>query len=192
MSHFNWVFFSDSYTTCYPFRQIWHNGDNGHFQKIPPACCTNTMSYNVNLVALSQYRYRWLHSRVLEREKDQWTRLSRSSSALLDFEVSLYNLLGHRPPTTVLQRLRSWAILSIFPKLHPTSSMSAMRSSLHELFGLPLFLFPCGFHVRACRVMLDAGFRSGCPIQPMVFFLFRFQWGLALFAANVLHCRWFL
>ena len=35
-----------------------------------------------------------------------------------------------------------------------------------EFFGLSLFLLPCGFHVRACRVMLDVGFRSVCPIQP--------------------------
>ena len=107
-----------------------------------------------------------LLNRVMEREKDQRTRLSRSSSALLDFEVSLYTLPRHMPPTTVFQRLRSRAILSISPQLRPTSSMSDMRASLHQFSGLPLFLFPCGFHVRVCRVMLDAGFRSVCPIKP--------------------------
>ena len=35
-----------------------------------------------------------------------------------------------------------------------------------DFFGLPLFLLPLGFHVRACRVNLDVGFRSVCPIQP--------------------------
>ena len=94
------------------------------------------------------------------------------------------------PPTTVFQRLRSRAILSISPQLRPTSSMSDMRASLHQFSGLPLFLFPCGFHVRVCRVMLDAGFRSVCPIKPNK--IFRFQRALALFAAKVLHCRWFL
>ena len=75
-----------------------------------------------------------------------------------------YTLPDHRPPPTVLQRLRSWVILSISPQLRPTSTMSAMWSSLQELFGLPLL--PCVFYIRVCRVMLEAGFRSVCPILP--------------------------
>ena len=39
-------------------------------------------------------------------------------------------------------------------------------SRLQLLRGRPLFLFPCGFQVRAWRVVLDAGFLRVCPIQP--------------------------
>jgi len=73
MSHFNWIFFSGPCTTCCPFRQIWHIGS---FQKIPPVCCTNTKSYNVIMVALSQERYRWLHKYVLERTRLGWNSLA--------------------------------------------------------------------------------------------------------------------
>ena len=110
----------------------------------PLACCTNIMSYNVILVALSQYRYRWLHTRVLEREKDQRTRLSRSSSDLLDFEISRYTLPGHMPPSTVLQRL------------HPGPS----SISLPSCAPLPLCLF-WGRASRNYSVFLF----STCPVD---------------------------
>ena len=90
-------FVSDSCTTLLPFSTMltqWTLSED------PTCLWTNIMSYNVILVALSQYRHRWLHNRVLERDKDQRTKLSRSSSALLDFEVSRYTLPGHRPPST--------------------------------------------------------------------------------------------
>jgi hypothetical protein len=35
----------------------------------------------------------------------------------------------------------------------------------HEFFGLPLFLFPWGFHSKACFVMLLFAFLSVCPIH---------------------------
>ena len=35
--------------------------------------------------------------------------------------------------------------------------------------GLPLLLFPCGLQVRACLVMLLAGFLRVWPDQPLVF-----------------------
>ena len=35
----------------------------------------------------------------------------------------------------------------------------------HEFFGLPLFLFPRGFHSKACFVMLLFAFLSLCPIH---------------------------
>jgi len=43
--------------------------------------------------------------------------------------------------------------------------MSVTRSLLHVFLGSPLFLFPCGFHVMACLVIVDAGFRSVLPIH---------------------------
>ena len=53
-------------------------------------------------------------------------------------------ILGHplylspNAPYFLLQCLQSWAILSIFPQLHPASFISAMRLHVQEYFGLPL------------------------------------------------------
>ena len=51
-------------------------------------------------------------------------------------------------------------------QLVPCCFSSASVSRLQLLRGRPLFLFPCGFQVRAWRVVLDAGFLRVCPIQP--------------------------
>ena len=59
---------------------------------------------------------------------------------LLTNSLRRCTLSVHRSPTTVLQCLRSWAILSISPQLRPTSSMFVMRLRLQEFFGPPLFL----------------------------------------------------
>ena len=44
--------------------------------------------------------------------------------------------------------------------------MSASRSRRQVFLGLPRFLFPCGFQVRARLVVLQPGFLSVCPIHP--------------------------
>ena len=59
-----------------------------------------------------------------------------------------------------------WAALVIPDQLVPCCFSSASVSRLQLLQGRVLFLFPCGFHVRAWRVVLDAGFLRVCPIQP--------------------------
>ena len=46
-------------------------------------------------------------------------------------------LLGHRPSTTSLQRLLSWAILSRCCQLSPICVMSASRSRRQVFFGIP-------------------------------------------------------
>ena len=72
----------------------------------------------------------------------------------------------HRPPTTPRHRTLFWAALVIKDQLVPCCFSSASVSSLQLLRGRPLFLFPCGFQVRAWRVVLDAGFMKVCSIQP--------------------------
>ena len=59
-----------------------------------------------------------------------------------------------------------WTALVIPDQLVPSCFSSASVSRLQLLRGRPLFLFPCGFQVRAWRVVLDAGFLRVCPIQP--------------------------
>ena len=71
-----------------------------------------------------------------------------------------------RPSTTPRQCTLFWAALAIPPQLFPCSISSSSVSRLQLLRGRPLFLFPCGFQVRAWRVILDAGFLRVCPIQP--------------------------
>ena len=71
--------------------------------------------------------------------------------------------IGHqRPPR---HRTLFWAALVIPDQLVPCCFRSASVSRLQLLRGRPLFLFPCGFQVRAWRVVLDAGFLMVCPIQ---------------------------
>ena len=72
--------------------------------------------------------------------------------------------IGHlRPPR---HRTLFWAALAIPVQLVPCCFSCASVSRLQLLRGRPRFLFPCGFQVRAWRVVLDAGFRRVCPIQP--------------------------
>ena len=52
--------------------------------------------------------------------------------------------LEHRPCTTCLQRLLSWAILSSCFQLSPVWVMSSSRSRRHVFFGLPSFACPEG------------------------------------------------
>ena len=75
----------------------------------------------------------------------------------------------HRPSTTPRHRTLFWATLVIPDQLVPCCFSSASVSRLQLLRGRPLFLFPCGFQVRAWRVVLDAGFLRVCPIQPHFF-----------------------
>ena len=60
--------------------------------------------------------------------------------------LSPWLLLEHRPCTTSLQRLLSWAILSSCFQLSPVCVMSASRSRRQVFFSLPLFRLPWGFH----------------------------------------------
>ena len=70
-----------------------------------------------------------------------------------------------RPSTTPRHRTLFWAALLVPNQLIPSCFSSASVSLLQLLRGRPLFLFPCGFQVRAWRVVLDAGFLRVCPIQ---------------------------
>ena len=72
----------------------------------------------------------------------------------------------HRPSTTPRHCTLFCAALIIPDQLVPCCFSSASVSRLQLLWGRPLFLFPCGFQVRAWRVVLDAGFLRVCPIQP--------------------------
>ena len=79
--------------------------------------------------------------------------------------LSPWLLLEHRPCTTSLQRLLSWAILSSCFQFSPVCVMSASRSRRQVFFGLPLFRLPWGFHAEACLVMLVFGFLNVWPIH---------------------------
>ena len=72
--------------------------------------------------------------------------------------------IGHQRPPRHCTLF--WAALVIPDQLVPCCFSSASVSCLQLLRGRPLFLFPCGFQVRARRVVLDAGFLRVCPIQP--------------------------
>ena len=86
-------------------------------------------------------------------------------STLLTY-LSPWLLLEHRPCTTSLQRLLSWAILSSCFQLSPVCMMPASRSRRQVFFGLPLFRLPWGFHVKACLVTLVFGFLNVWPSHP--------------------------
>ena len=42
----------------------------------------------------------------------------------------------------------------------------SVRRSLYVFLGRPLFLFPCGFHVRACLVIVDDAWFPECVTNP--------------------------
>jgi len=71
-------------------------------------------------------------------------------------------LLEHRSLTTVFQSLLSWAFFpAVSCPLYVCHEIPSPRISSASFFS-----FPCGFHVRACLVIVDAGFRSVWPIHP--------------------------
>ena len=70
-----------------------------------------------------------------------------------------------RPSTTPRNRTLFWAALAISDQLVPCCFSPASVSRFQLLRGRPLFLFLCGFQVRAWHVVLDAGFLRMCPIQ---------------------------
>ena len=77
--------------------------------------------------------------------------------------------MEHRPSTTPCHRTLFWAALVIPDQLVPCCFSSASVSRLQLSRGRPLFLFPCGFQVRAWRVVLDAGFlrvSDPAPLPP--------------------------
>ena len=74
--------------------------------------------------------------------------------------------MEHRPSTIPRHHTLFWAALAIPDQLVPCWFSSTSESCLQLLRGWPLCLFPCGFQVRAWRVVLDAGFLRVCPIQP--------------------------
>ena len=67
----------------------------------------------------------------------------------------------HRPSTTIRQRTRLRAVFSSSFQEWPLFSISASVSLRHVFLSLPLFLFSCWFQVRACLLMLLAGFLKG-------------------------------
>ena len=72
--------------------------------------------------------------------------------------------MEHRPSTTPCQRTRTWAFHSASFQFYPISFSSSV--SRRQLFlRRPLFLFPWGFHLRACRVLLFGAFHKVWPIQ---------------------------
>ena len=73
----------------------------------------------------------------------------------------------YRPSMTPRHRTLIWAALVLPDQLVPCCFSSASVSRLQLLRDRPLFLFPCGFQVRAWRVVLDAGFLRVCPNQPL-------------------------
>ena len=72
---------------------------------------------------------------------------------------SLYNNVSP-PPTKITSYITVLACLCVWI----SASESVFRLQL--LRGRPLFLLPCGFQVRAWRVVLASGFLRVCPIQP--------------------------
>ena len=78
--------------------------------------------------------------------------------------------MEHRPSTTPRHRTLFWAVLVIPDQLVPCCFSSASVSRLQLLRGRPLFLFACGFQVRAWRCgagcWLPEGVSDPAPLPP--------------------------
>ena len=72
---------------------------------------------------------------------------------------------GHRATTVSFHLVLSWSFLFASPRVVFMACSSEIIPLRHELFGLPLFLFPWWFHSKACFVMLLSAFLSVCPIH---------------------------
>ena len=94
--------------------------------------------------------------------------IKRLGISILDYYLLTY--LGplheeQRPSTTSGHLTRSWAaFITPFQQVSCCAiSVSVLRLQL--LRGRPLFLLPCGFHLRAWRLVLFGGFLKMWPIQ---------------------------
>jgi hypothetical protein len=98
-------------------------------------------------------------------------------------------LLGHRASMKSFQALRSPAIpLTSFHDLRvPLISSSIVLR--HVLLGLPLLLYPWGFHSNAEFPIAPASLRNVCPIQ---FYFLLFIWFAIGFCWVILHSSSFV
>ena len=72
---------------------------------------------------------------------------------------------GHRATTVSFHLALSWTFLFASPHVVFMACSSEIIPRRHEFFGLPFFLFPWGFHSKACFVMLLFAFLSVFPIH---------------------------
>ena len=90
--------------------------------------------------------------------------------------LSPWLLLEHRPCTTSLQRLLSWAILSSCFQLSPVCVMSASRSRRQVFFGLPPLSLALGVPrqglSRNVGVWLSQCVAQPSPSSPENFYLY--------------------
>ena len=71
----------------------------------------------------------------------------------------------HGPSIKALHRILRCAMVAISCQVYPIFLASDSTSRRQVFLGRPLFLFPWGFHVSACLVMLVVGFLNVWPIQ---------------------------
>ena len=87
-------------------------------------------------------------------------------------------LVEQRAATTPLQRTRLWLVLFSSAHVVPAAFISASVLLRQVCFGRPTLPFPCGFHSKACLVMLEAwihllcearrqGFSLGTPVSSL-------------------------
>ena len=72
---------------------------------------------------------------------------------------------GHRATTVSFHLVLFWAFLFASSHVVFMACSSEIIPLCYEFFGLPLFLFPWGFHSKAWFVMLLFAFLSVCPIH---------------------------
>ena len=89
---------------------------------------------------------------------------------ILNILNPLYSYWSIGPPTAFSSGLCSWQ--SPLVVLMPILWCSSVTVLLQDFFGHPLFLFPCGFHTRDCRVMF-VGFLE-CVQSIAISFVWRF------------------
>ena len=89
----------------------------------------------------------------------------------------------HGPSIKALHRILRCARVTLFCQVYSIVLTSDSTSRRQVILGRPLFLFPWGFHVRACLVMLDVGFLSVWPIQRHFRFIY-FSTGSWLVVVN--------
>ena len=100
-------------------------------------------------------------------KSEQSYKLFRFSTKYLLTYLGPSLLDEHRASTTPRQRTLFWAALAIPPQLFPCSLSSSSVSRLQLLRGRPLFLFPCGFQVRACTgCSFPEGVSDPAPLPP--------------------------
>ncbi len=133
---------------------------------VPHKCCLPSSNINAknNFYTDTFFNQRHTFSGTVCKVYWIWTKCNQTRYFTTYLNPFLFG--EHRSIMNFFQLAQFWAIFSASFQDVLVSLSSATTNLLQLFLGLLGFLFPCGFQVKACLVVLQGGFLMMCSIQP--------------------------